>query len=382
MKDSLDFGWATKPLGDLVEVLDRLRKPITKKNRKAGPYPYYGATGVLDHVDGYIFDEPLVLIGEDGAKWDAGANSAFAIDGKTWVNNHAHVMRPLRDKILDDWLIYYLNGADLMPFISGMTVPKLNQGRLREIPIPVPPLEEQRRIVAVLDEAFDGLDRAKENAEVNLRNSRELFESIKSAELAYSDFDREEVILSEVADITSSLVDPREKEYTDMLNLGAGNMITGTDELIDVKTAREEKLKSGKYLFDETTVLYSKIRPYLRKAARPNFHGLCSADVYPLTPRPGRLDRDFLFHLLLGNDFTEYAISGSDRAGMPKVNRKHMFSYRFELPPLEAQKRIANAIDEAHVSCNALVELANKTLHDLGDLRQSVLQKAFTGELS
>ncbi|UWQ15664.1 restriction endonuclease subunit S [Aliiroseovarius sp. M344] len=382
MKDTAVFGWPSRPLGDLVDVLDRMRKPITKKDRKAGQYPYYGATGVLDHVDGYIFDEPLVLIGEDGAKWEAGANSAFAIEGKTWVNNHAHVIRPHRDQVLDDWLIYYLNGADLMPFISGMTVPKLNQGRLREIPIPLPPLEEQKRIVAVLDEAFEGLTRARAHAEANLQNARELFESIKADELAYSGSDREEVILSEVADITSGLIDPREDAFADMLHLGAGNMITGTDELIDVKTAREEKLKSGKYLFDETTILYSKIRPYLRKVARPDFQGLCSADVYPLTPKPDRLDRDFLFHLLLGHDFTEYAISGSDRAGMPKVNRNHMFAYRFELPPVEAQRRIVKVIDEAHNSCSALVKLANKKLQDLDDLRQSLLQKAFAGELT
>ena len=118
MRDSADFGWVTKPLGDLVDVLDRLRKPITKTDRKAGPYPYYGATGVLYYVDGYLFDEPFVLVGEDGAKWEACANSAFSIAGKTWVNNHAHVIRPHRNRVLDDWLIYYLNGADLMPFIS------------------------------------------------------------------------------------------------------------------------------------------------------------------------------------------------------------------------------------------------------------------------
>ena len=72
--------WATKPLGDVCDILDRLRKPITKRDRISGPYPYYGATGVLDHVADYIFDEPLVLIGEDGAKWEVGENSAFSIE--------------------------------------------------------------------------------------------------------------------------------------------------------------------------------------------------------------------------------------------------------------------------------------------------------------
>lgn len=120
----------------------------------------------------FLFDEPLVLIGEDGAKWDAGDNSAFAVAGKVWVNNHAHVVRPDRSLLSDEWLIYFLNFSDLSEFITGMTVPKLNQAKMREIPIPIPPLEEQKRIVAVLDAAFEGLTRAKENAEANLQNAR------------------------------------------------------------------------------------------------------------------------------------------------------------------------------------------------------------------
>ena len=138
-------------LGDVVEILDSLRRPITKGDRKPGAYPYYGATGVLDHVEGFIFDEPLVLVGEDGAKWGPGENSAFPVDGKVWVNNHAHVLRPKRDRILDRYLIEILNEADLMSYVTGVTVPKLNQEKLRSIQIPLPPLEIQREIVAEIE---------------------------------------------------------------------------------------------------------------------------------------------------------------------------------------------------------------------------------------
>ena len=94
------------------------------------------------------------------------------------------------------------------------------------------------------------------------------------------------------------------------------------------------------------------------------------------------MDRDFLFHLLLGQDFTDYAISGSDRAGMPKVNRTHMFAYEFDLPPLHVQQRIASIIDEAKIACNLLVDRVRQKAEDLDDLRQSLLQKAFAGELT
>jgi type I restriction enzyme S subunit len=264
---------------------------------------------------------------------------------------------------------------------NGAAIPGISRTDVTDYQIPLPPLEEQRQIVAVLDEAFEGLSRARAHAEANLQNARELFESIKADALDYNGPNRETVVLSDVADVTSGLVDPRKAAYAELPHVGAGNMITGSDELVGVITAREEKLISGKYLFDQSMVLYSKIRPYLRKAARPNFGGLCSADVYPVAPKKGVLDRDFLFHLLLGHDFTAYAISGSDRAGMPKVNRNHMFAYTFDLPPLEEQQKIGTVIDEAHIACSELIELAKTKLQSVDALRQSLLQKAFAGEL-
>ncbi|WP_312792858.1 restriction endonuclease subunit S [Diaphorobacter nitroreducens] len=143
----LPVGWEWVRLGDVVEVLDSLRKPVTKEDRKPGPYPYYGASGIVDYVSAYIFDEPLVLVGEDGAKWGAGDKTAFPVCGKSWVNNHAHVLRPLRAALADMYLVSYLTARDLSEFITGMTVPKLNQARLISIPVALPPLSEQSRIV-------------------------------------------------------------------------------------------------------------------------------------------------------------------------------------------------------------------------------------------
>ncbi len=115
----MKWGWKTEPLGSLCEILDSQRKPITKCDRKPGEYPYYGATGVQDYVDGYLFDEPLILVGEDGAKWASGDHTAFPIKGKCWVNNHAHVLRPHRHRLEDNWLIHFLVHSDLLSLFLG-----------------------------------------------------------------------------------------------------------------------------------------------------------------------------------------------------------------------------------------------------------------------
>lgn len=143
-------GWEYKKLGDCTQILDSQRKPVTKKDRIGGIYPYYGATGIQDYVDKYIFDGRYVLVGEDGAKWSAFEQSAFIIEGKSWVNNHAHVLKP-HDLLVDTFLIYFLNYSDLDSYISGAIVRKLTQASLRNIDIPLPPKSTQLSIVSELD---------------------------------------------------------------------------------------------------------------------------------------------------------------------------------------------------------------------------------------
>lgn len=384
MKDTADFGWPTKPLGDLVDVLDRLRKPITKKDRKAGPYPYYGATGVLDHVDGYLFDEPLVLIGEDGAKWEAGANSAFAIEGKTWVNNHAHVIRPHRDRVLDDWLIYYLNGADLMPFISGMTVPKLNQGRLREIPIPLPPLKEQKRIVAILDEAFEGLDRARANAEANLKNARELFDKELGEIFSSKKQGWKKGTIEGLCTIRSGTTVSKslEKVSGDLpyvkvadMNLpeNIGGVLTSSRFLAKSDVSDRTIIPAGSTIFPKRggAIMTNKKRKILID--------IC-ADLNVMGVIPGeKIDEDFLYFFFLSLDMRELG-SGSS---IPQINNYDIYPLGFYYPPdLHEQTQVAETLQILRNQAINLNKRYEIKLQDLGDLRQSLLQKAFAGELT
>ncbi|MCS6264211.1 MAG: restriction endonuclease subunit S [Nitrospira sp.] len=374
-------GWQMKTLDQIALNLDSKRIPITKSARVSGKYPYYGASGIVDYVTDYIFEGDTLLVSEDGANLLARSTPiAFPASGKYWVNNHAHILK-FDDMTTQRFVELYLDSIPLDEYVTGAAQPKLNQQALNSIPIPLPSLSEQQRIVGILDEAFEGIAIAKANAEKNLHNARALFESHLQSVFTQRGNGWVEKKLRDVCAITSVLVDPRKKEFLDLIHVGAGNIESQTGVFIDLKTARKEALISGKFIFDEKMVLYSKIRPYLMKVARPDFRGLCSADMYPLAPIPDQITRDYLFHLLLNKDFTDYAIQGSARAGMPKVNREHLFEFKFWLPDLKTQKQLADDLDSLAAETQRLSSIYQQKLAALDELKKSLLHQAFSGEL-
>ncbi len=143
-------------LGEVVNVLDSIRKPIKKEMRKPGPYPYYGASGIVDYVEDYLFDGDYLCVSEDGANLlTRSLPIAFQAHGKCWINNHAHVLE-ISESTTRRLLEIYINSLDLSPFINIAGQPKLTKEKLLGIRVPVPPLTEQQRIVDILDR-FDSL---------------------------------------------------------------------------------------------------------------------------------------------------------------------------------------------------------------------------------
>lgn len=158
---TLPEGWELKELRELVDVLDSMRKPINSKERldRAGTVPYFGATGQVGTIDKALFDEDLVLLGEDGVQFfDVDTNKAYEISGPSWVNNHAHVLRCRKEKYIQRLLVCYLNQFDYRNYANGTTRLKLTQASMNRIPIVVPPLKVQEKIVEVLEEQISRLD--------------------------------------------------------------------------------------------------------------------------------------------------------------------------------------------------------------------------------
>lgn len=179
--------------------------------------------------------------------------------------------------------------------------------------------------------------------------------------------------LGEVCTARSSLVDPTADEYRDLPHIAPDSIERDSGRLLDFRSASEDGVTSGKYRFDTGDVLYSKIRPYLNKVAVADFPGLCSADMYALVVDPKRATPQFVTRVLRSRDFLDYSDSLSNRANIPKLNRKQLMQYEFELPPLEEQQRIAGILDQS----DAIRAKRRQVVAYLDWLPQSIFHEMF-----
>ena len=176
----LPTSWLWVLLGDITISRDRERVPVSKAERqkRAKVYNYYGASGVIDKIDGYLFAKPLLLIGEDGANLiNRSKPIAFIARGKYWVNNHAHVLDGLSEDYLR-FLELFINATNLKPFVTGTAQPKMNQKKMNGIPVALPPLSEQHRIVAKVDQLMALSDRMEAGLVATNATRNRLLESL------------------------------------------------------------------------------------------------------------------------------------------------------------------------------------------------------------
>jgi len=165
MNNGLPQGWAEIELRECVDVLDNERVPVNSDERakRQGDVPYYGATGQVGWIDEALFNEELLLIGEDGAPFfDKSKPISYIIRGKSWVNNHAHVLRVRPNVSSNQYLKHFLDSFDFHEFVNGTTRLKLTQGAMNRVPVRLPPLGEQRRMVAKLEKLLGKVDACQE----------------------------------------------------------------------------------------------------------------------------------------------------------------------------------------------------------------------------
>lgn len=169
--------WPLRPLGELTENFDSIRVPVKEADRRPGLYPYYGASGIVDYIDGYLFDGEYLLIAEDGENLRTRTTPiGFLARGKFWVNNHAHIVRG-NSEADTRFLMYALANTNVSGYLTGSTMPKLTQGNLNKIHVPAPPLQEQKAVAAVLGTLDDRIELNRKMNETLEGIARALFKS-------------------------------------------------------------------------------------------------------------------------------------------------------------------------------------------------------------
>jgi len=394
----LPAGWRTAKLGDLIVEAATGFACGRRANDGAIQLRMNNVTrrGELDWssfirvpvekamLDDYALRTGDVMFNNTNSTEMVGKTALFNdFDEPVVFSNHFTRLRTKPDALAPDFLALWLHAqwqAGLFARICDRWIGQsaVQRNKLLTLEISLPPLDEQRRIARQLREQLSILAEARAALEAQLAAA----ESLPAAHLraVFQTAEAEQWLrtaLGELCDIVANQVNPTDAEFADLPHVSAENIETGTLQLTRVRSAREDRMTSGKYLFEQGDVLYSKLRPYLRKVAIAPSRGLCSADMYPLRMRPDRMDARYVAWLLLSDQFTKYAIGQSQRSRMPKLNRDQLFAWKAPVPSLEKQRGIAAHFDAAFSETRAVREGFEAKLAELEKLPAAFLRVAF-----
>ena len=325
-----------------------------------------------------------MLLGEDGAKWGAGENSAYIIEGKSWVNNHAHALRPKRDLLVDEILVYYLNFSNLLPYITGVTVPKLNQEKMRSIEIPIGPVKEQQSIVDYLDSAFAKIDAMKANAEKALNEAKALFQASLKEMLEPKEGWKENTLLALTSKIGSGAT-PKggRKVYIDegchlIRSMNVQYNEFKYEDLVHITDEAAEQLKGveiqeNDVLFNITGASIARccVVPTDALPARVNQHVSILRLKQDVLPR-------FLSYILNSpkhqRELLEIGEAGSTRQALTKTDlENHVICY----PNIDSQNKLLYTLDSLKSKVDRLQENYDKISQECDALKQAILRQVF-----
>lgn len=377
--------WSTNTIEQLCDSLDGDRKPVTKTDRRPGEYPYYGASGIVDYVDSYIFDEELVLVGEDGAKWGAYEPTAFVAKGKYWVNNHAHVLRPTG--IVASLLADYLTKTDLSLYVTGAAPPKLTGGKLARIPIPVAAKAEQQKIADCLSSLDDLITAHTDKLAALKRHKQGLLEQLFPREgetvprLRFPEFrNAGEWGTKKLADVATIVRGGSPRPIADYMTEDSGGLawlkigdvgegakyITKTSERIKrTGLSKTREIHSGDLILSNSM---SFGRPYLSRMTA------CIHDGWlAITNLSHTVSSEFAYYLLSSGNCQAYFADAAAGSGVHNLNIDIVAALSFSVPSKQEQIEIATCLS----TLDTLITAQTDRLAALKQHKQGLLQQLF-----
>jgi len=392
-------------LEDVVVIRDDLRKPVnaTERSSRIGPYPYYGATGQVGWIDAYLMDGEYILLGEDGAPFlDPSKDKAYRVVGKSWVNNHAHVLHGADGVVDNRYLLYALNNTDYRQFANGTTRLKLTQGAMRKIPMPVAPIAEQRRIVARIEELFSDLDAgvaALKRAKANLRRYRaavlkaavegKLTEEWSHHSFRYANWVEIGTLLTCLEQGWSPKCE-REASSSDgewaVIKTSAilpMQFLAHENKRLPIKLTPETQfeVKSGDLLITRAGPRNRAAVTCLVRSSRPRL--IVCDKVYRIRCDNLRVMPAYLEVVLNSSpllDELDEMKTGISDSGVNLTQQKFR-RLKIPLPPLQIQRRIVDEVEERLTAATIADSEIDKNRLRAARLRQSILKQAFEGKL-
>ena len=353
-------------LGDMLipQTKSKIKAGTGKEN---GKYKFFTSSNIQNKfIDEYQYDDTALIFG-------TGGNASIHFCDEKFSTSTDCLVFFAKEKYILKTIYFYLSGNMniLENGFKGAGLKHISKQYILDIEIPLPPLEEQRKIAAVLDKVSDLIAKRRQQLDKldELVKSRfvEMFGDLKSNPQGWP-----VVPFSEFAKIDGNMTTDYEK-YADYPHIGIDSIEKGTGELKGYRTVREDGVISGKYIFTPQHIIYSKIRPNLNKVALPDFYGVCSADAYPILPNRLNCNRVFLAAVMRSEYYLDYILQFSSRTNLPKVNRKEIAGFCMPLPPMALQNQFAAFVKQTDKSKLAV----QKSLEKLETLKKALMQEYF-----
>ena len=284
------------------------------------------------------------------------------------------------------WHVISFHKRYLEGIAQGSTFDAISNKDLSTLPLKLPPLPEQKKIANIISTVTEVIENNQKQLDKLQYLKQSTLNELLTRGIGHQDFKVSELGMipkswqikrfRDVCGVANGQVDPKKEPYSNMKHIGLVNIEKHTGRLLDVKTAAHDGQTSGKYLFQETDILYGKINPHFAKIAFPRYSGICSADIYPIYCDDD-LKPTFLFYYLLSNEFTKYAVSVSGRTGMPKINREDLNLAKIRIPPIDEQIKIASILN----SMDKLIKRHQIKIRKLCSLKQSISQDLLAGKV-
>ncbi len=386
--------WEIVPIRHLFQFKNNLRVPLSAEERGKiieKIYPYYGASGIIDYVDNFIFDEDLILVAEDGANLLSRSTPlAFIATGKYWVNNHAHILKPL-SRIIKFWQ-YLLQIYDFSPLISGSAQPKLTKDNLASILLPSPTVEEQIAIAHYLDTKLGEIDALIGKQQTLLEKLAEQRTAVithavtkglnPTAPMKNSGVEwlgdvpahwEVKRLKFSVRNISQKV----ESQTSDLRYFGLENIESFTGRLILNIELESEGIANK---FQENDVLFGKLRPYLAKVHLATQNGLVSTETLVFRAKKA-INPKFLFYFCVSKDFIDAVNGTTFGSKMPRANWEDIGNFKMLIPSLEEQAIIIDYLNQETAKIDRLCETVNQTIGRLKEYRTALITQAVTGKI-